>query len=136
MDIMNAMGISSFGMRAQGERIRIISQNVANADTAPTGPNEDPYARKVVTFRNQMDRDLGVEVVRVHEVSDSKADFKLKFMPHHPAADENGYIKMPNVNSIIEMMDMREAQRSYEANLGMVQMARGIMTKTIELLRG
>jgi flagellar basal-body rod protein FlgC len=136
MDIMNAMGISSLGMKAQGARIRVISQNVANADTTALQPNEDPYRRKVIMFRNEMNKEMGTDVVTVKKIEESKADFKLKFMPDHPAADENGYVKTPNVNSIIEMMDMREAQRSYEANLGMLEMARSMMSRTLDLLRG
>lgn len=136
MDIMNSMGISSLGMKAQGARIRVISQNIANADTTPLNKGDDPYRRKIITFKNEMNRDMGTEVVNVDKIAESKADFKLKYMPDHPAADDNGYVKMPNVNSIIEMMDMREAQRSYEANLGMLDMARSMLMRTVELLRG
>jgi flagellar basal-body rod protein FlgC len=136
MDIMNSMGISSLGMKAQGARIRVISQNIANADTTPLNKGDDPYRRKMITFKNEMNRDMGTEVVNVDKIAESKADFKLKYMPDHPAADDNGYVKMPNVNSIVEMMDMREAQRSYEANLGMLDMARSMLMRTVELLRG
>ena len=136
MDIMNSMGISSLGMKAQGARIRVISQNIANADTAPLNKGDDPYRRKVITFKNEIDRGMGTEVVQVDKIAESQADFKLKYMPDHPAADDNGYVKMPNVNSIVEMMDMREAQRSYEANLGMLDMARSMLMRTVELLRG
>lgn len=136
MDVMNAMGISSLGMKAQGSRIRVISQNVANADTTPLSPGADPYRRKMITFENVMNKEMGAEVVQVDKVIESKADFKLKYMPDHPAADANGYVKMPNVNSIVEAMDMREAQRSYEANLSMLEMSRGMLSRTIDLLRG
>lgn len=136
MNIMDAMGVSSLGMKAQGERIRVISENIANADTAPLKPGEDAYRRKILTFKSVMDRDSGVEKVMVDKIVPSKAEFKLKYMPDHPAADKNGYVQMPNVDSLIEMMDMREAQRTYEANLGMVEMARSMMSRTLDLLRG
>lgn len=136
MDVMNAMGISSLGMKAQGARMRVISQNIANSDTTPLNPSDDPYRRKMIQFKNEMNREMGTDVVTIEKITESRADFKLKFMPDHPAADENGYVKMPNVNRIIEMMDMREAQRSYEANLGMLEMARSMMSRTLELLRG
>lgn len=133
---MNAMGISSLGMKAQGARMRVISQNIANADTTPLNKGDDPYKRKLITFKNVMDKNMDADVVEVDKITESKADFKLKYMPDHPAADKNGYVKMPNVNSLIEMMDMREAQRSYEANLGMLEMARSMLMRTVELLRG
>ncbi len=136
MDIMNAMEISSLGMKAQGARIRVISQNVANADTAPLKPGDEPYRRKTVQFKNVMDREKGMEVLQIDKVTESKKAPKLKYMPDHPAADNNGYVQMPNVDSIIELMDMREAQRTYEANLGMVEMARSMAMRTLELLRG
>lgn len=137
MEIMNAIGISASGMRAQGDRLRVISQNMANSDTAAASPNEDPYRRKTVLFKNVMDKQLGAEVVNAATISeDMKSPFRMKFMPDHPGADENGYVKMPNVNSLIETMDMREAQRSYEANLGMIEIAKGMMNRTLDLLRG
>lgn len=136
MDITNAMGISALGMRAQGSRLRVIAQNIANADTAPLKPGDDPYSRKIITFKNALNREMGVETVRVSEIAESQEPFKLRYKPEHPAADENGYVKMPNVNALVEMMDMREAQRSYEANLGMVEISRSMMQRTLELLRG
>lgn len=137
MQIMDAIGISASGMHAQGDRMRVISQNIANADTAATAPGEDPYRRKTVLFKNMLDKELGMEVVKsAGIVEDAKSSFRLKFLPDHPGADENGYVKMPNVNTLIEVMDMREAQRSYEANLGMIEIARGMMGRTLDLLRG
>lgn len=137
MEIMNAIGISASGMRAQGERLRVISQNIANSDTAATMPGEDPYRRKTITFKNVMDKTLGAEVVKDGGIAeDMKSPFRLKFMPDHPGADANGYVKLPNVNTLIETMDMREAQRSYEANLGMIDIAKSMMSRTLDLLRG
>ncbi len=135
-EILNAMKISSMGMRAQGTRIRVITENVANAGTTGTTPGSDPYRRQIISFKNEMDRDLGVRTVEVDKISqDMKSKFSLKYIPDHPAANEEGYVKMPNVNSMIEMMDIREAQRSYEANLGMIEQARTMMMRTIDLLR-
>lgn len=137
MEIMDAIGISASGMHAQGDRLRVISENIANADTAASAPGEEPYRRKMITFKNVMDKELGAQVVQTKGITeDEKTTFRLKFMPDHPGADENGYVKLPNVNTLIEVMDMREAQRSYEANLGMIEIARGMMGRTLDLLRG
>ncbi len=135
-DIMNAMTISAMGMKAQGARIRVITENIANADTAALTPGGDPYRRQLISFKNEMDRKLGMDVVRVEGIrEDVKTPFITKYMPGHPAADERGYVKMPNVNSLIEIMDVREAQRSYEANLGMIEQGRSLIQRTIDLLR-
>ncbi len=134
--LYSTLTISSHGMRAQGERIRVVAENLANADSAPLTPEEEPYTRQVITFKNQLDRELGHKVVEVDDVQKVKENrFVEKYMPDHPAADQNGYVKMPNVNTLIEMMDMREAQRSYEANLGMVEQSRDMMLRTIDVLR-
>jgi flagellar basal-body rod protein FlgC len=134
---MNAIGISASGMHAQGDRLRIISENIANADTAATSPEADPYRRKTILFKNVMDKQLGANTVRADDVGEDKTTpFRLKFMPDHPGADENGYVKLPNINTLIEIMDMREAQRSYEANLGMIEIAKSMMGRTLDLLRG
>ena len=135
MDILNAMQVSSAGMKVQGVRLRAISQNIANADTAANTPNADPYRRKTVIFKNELDRAAGVEKVKVDRiVEDQEDDFKMKYQPSHPGADENGYIRLPKINTLIETMDMREAQRSYEANLGMVQISKSMLGKTIDLI--
>ena len=136
MNITKTMAISALGMKAQGARLRVIAQNIANADTAPLTPGGTPYSRKTITFRNALNRELGVETISVAEIGTSNSPFKLRYKPDHPAADKNGYVKMPNVNTLVEMMDMREAQRSYEANLGMVEISRSMMQRTLELLRG
>lgn len=136
-EILNALKISAMGMRAQGSRIRMLSENVANADTTGDTPGADPYRRQTITFKNEMDKKLGIKAVRVDEYGeDFKTPFPLEYMPDHPAADEQGYVKMPNVNPLIEIMDVREAQRSYEANLGMIEQSRTMVLRTIDLLRG
>ncbi len=135
-DIMNAMTISAHGMKAQGARIRVISENVANSDTTGLTPGSDPYRRQTISFKNEMDRELGVKLVDVNKIGeDDKTAFNLEFAPDHPAANEEGYVKTPNINTMIEMMDIREAQRSYEANLGLIEQSRAMITRTIDLLR-
>lgn len=136
MDLVKAMALAAKGMKAQGVRMKVISENLANADTTPTTPGADPYRRQVVTFKNAMDRAEGVRHVEVDRISPDKSDFTTKYDPNHPAADELGYIRTPNVNSLIEMMDMREAQRSYEANLGVIEMSRAMLMRMVDLLRG
>ena len=137
MDLMQAMEVAAKGMRAQGVRMRVISENIANASTTGRNPDEMPYQRQLVTFKNIMDRQSGVKNVQVDRiVKDVETDFRMKYDPNHPAANEKGYVMMPNVNSLVEMMDMREAQRSYEANLGIIDMTRSMLNRAIDLLRG
>lgn len=136
VDLMQAMELAAKGMKAQGTRMRVISENLANAETTPTKPGEDPYQRQVVTFKNILNRSEGVREVEVDKITRDNSDFILKYDPSHPAADARGYIRTPNVNTLIETMDMREAQRSYEANLGVIEMARAMMMRTIDLIRG
>ena len=130
-----AMDIAASGMRSQGMRMRVISENMANANTTSDKAGGDPYRRQMVSFKNVLDRSTGVSKVQIDEVMKDESEFVLKLDPNHPAADENGYVKMPNVNPLIEMMDMREAQRSYEANLGIIDMSRTMLMRTIDLLR-
>ena len=135
-DMYDALVISAYGMRAQGERTRVISENIANSDTAALTPDGEPFSRKVITFKNELDRNYDTRLVKVEDIADDRRDeFPLKYMPDHPGADANGYVKMPNVNLLIELNDMREAQRSYEANLGMIEQSRSMVNRTIDLLR-
>ncbi len=135
-DIFDAMMMSANGMRVQGARIRVISENVANANTTGLTPGSDPYSRQTISFKNEMDRELGIRLVEVDKIGvDSKTPFSLKYNPDHPAANADGYVKMPNVKTMIEMMDVKEAQRSYEANLGMIEQSRAMISRTIDLLR-
>lgn len=135
-ELLNAMSISASGMRTQGTRIRVITENVANANTTGDTPGADPYRRQTISFKNEMDKNLGVHKVMVDDIDEDRTTpFKLEYRPDHPAADENGYVKMPNVEPLIEMMDIREAQRSYEANLGMIEQSRTMVLQTINLLR-
>jgi flagellar basal-body rod protein FlgC len=135
-NLFSAMAASAKGMHVQGARVRVLSENVANADTTGKTPGSDPYRRQTITFTNELNRELGIKEVKVDKIGEDKEkDFELKYIPGHPAADENGYVKMPNVNSLIEIMDVREAQRSYEANLGLIEQSRSMVMRTIELLR-
>jgi flagellar basal-body rod protein FlgC len=135
-DMQDALVISSYGMRAQGERTRVISENIANANTVAVHPESEPYSRKVITFENELNRKYGHKTVNVEDITDDRRDdFPLKYMPDHPGANEQGYVRAPNVNMLIELNDMREAQRSYEANLGMIEQSRSMMMRTIDLLR-
>lgn len=135
MTFSSTMAISAAGMRAQGDRLRVVAENLANANTTAETPGDLPYRRKVVIFQNLLDRDKGVDTVRVTKVDVDKSAFQRKFDPSHPSADADGYVLLPNVSSIIESMDMREAQRAYEANLSVIDSARQMMSRTVELLR-
>jgi flagellar basal-body rod protein FlgC len=127
--------IAVSGMKVQAQRLRIISENLANADSLPQSPEGTPYKRKVVTFKNELDRETGLNRVRVGKVSADNAEFQKRFDPKHPAADRDGYVLAPNVNPLIELMDMREAQRSYEANLNVISTSRAMLSRTVEMLR-
>ena len=135
MDLMKAIKASAAGLRAQGLRIRLASENLANANSLATGPDGDPYRRKVATFRSALDKASGVEVVKVGRVLTDKAEFGKRYDPGHPSADKEGYIKLPNINPLIELTDLREGQRSYEANLGAIDAAKGMLARTLEILK-
>jgi flagellar basal-body rod protein FlgC len=135
MDLSRALDISAAGMAAQTTRLRVVAENLANQDTTGSTPGAAPYRRKTVTFANRLDRALGVELVQVGSVGHDRSDFPLRYDPSHPAADPRGYVRTPNVNSFIEVMDMREAERSYNANLAVMQSTRGMLERTIEYLK-
>ena len=120
MDFLKTMAIAASGLRAQSGRMRVISENIANADSTPQRPGANPYRRKIPTFRSEVDRALEVNTIAMGKVRQDPSDFRTKYEPGHPAADPNGYVKYPNVKSLVEMTDMREAQRSYEANLNVI----------------
>ena len=134
-DLISSLKISAAGMKVQGTRLRVISENLANADSLPTGPGKSPYRRKNIQFQNVLNRELGLNLVKVKKIGVDKSEFNSRFDPSHPAADEKGYVQTPNVKTLIEVMDMREAQRSYEANLTAIRTARSMMRRTIDLLR-
>lgn len=128
--------LAGAGLEAQSTRLRVISENIANAQSTGKTAGSDPYARKTITFRSELDRALGAASVEVKEIGVDQAPFKVEYDPGNPAADERGFVKMPNVNMLVEMADMREANRSYEANLQMMKQARSMISSLIDLLRG
>lgn len=135
MDIQKALAISASGMSAQTARLRIIAENLANQDTTGTSPGTGPYRRKTVTFANSLDRSLGTATVKVKRVAQDMGELPLRYDPGHPAADARGYVTAPNVNSFVEMMDMKEAERTYSANLNVLQVSRGMLTRAIDMLK-
>ncbi|HZH27251.1 MAG TPA: flagellar basal body rod protein FlgC [Azospirillaceae bacterium] len=135
MDINSAMKISASGMRAQGARLRVIAENLANAQSTASSPDGLPYRRKTITFANEMDRALGVEAVKVKRIGVDSSDFQRRYEPGHPSADAQGYVLYPNVNSLIEAMDMREAQRSYEANVNVIDASKTMLMRTLDIIR-
>ena len=135
-DFLSSLKIAATGLHAQSARMRVIAENLANADSAGKTPGEDPYRRKIPTFKAVMDNELGATKVEIGRISYDQSDFTSRFEPGHPAADATGYVRYPNVNSLIETMDMREAQRSYEANLNVVTVTRQMLGSTLDILRG
>ncbi|MFZ4126114.1 MAG: flagellar basal body rod protein FlgC [Rickettsiales bacterium] len=130
------MAISASGMKAQSDRLRVVSENIANAESVGTRPGEQPYRRKTITFDNHLDRETGAQLVDTGKIGyDMKTNFQRRYDPSHPAADAQGYVQFPNVNSIAEMMDMREARRGYEANLNVIESSKSMLSQTMNLLR-
>ena len=135
MDFLKTMSIAASGLRAQAGRMRIISENIANADSTPSTPGANPYRRKVPVFTSEFDRALDARMVELGKVRTDNSEFRLKYEPGHPAADSNGNVKYPNVNPLVEMTDMREAQRSYEANVNVISATRRMIQRTIDILK-
>ncbi|PSC04301.1 flagellar basal body rod protein FlgC [Alsobacter soli] len=135
MDFLRSLSIAASGLKAQAGRIRIISENIANADSTALKPGGEPYRRKIPTFDHRFERELDAQTVAMGRVRRDPKPFEVKHEPGHPAADRNGDVKYPNVNPLIEQMDMREAQRSYEANLNVISSTRRMLAKTLEILR-
>ncbi len=135
MDFLKTLSLAAAGLKAQSGRMRVIAENIANADSTAQSPNADPYRRKVPSFTTRFDRELDARVVALGRIQPDQSPFRTRFEPGHPAADANGEVKLPNVNTTIEMMDMREAQRSYEANLNLITATRRMIARTLEILR-
>lgn len=136
MDPLSAsLKIAGSGLEAQSTRLRIVSENIANARSTGDTPGADPYRRKLITFGETLDKTSGVDVVGVKKIGVDKGKFVEEYDPDHPAADAKGMVKMPNVNMLIEMADMREANRSYDANLQTIKQARELIASTIDLLK-
>jgi flagellar basal-body rod protein FlgC len=134
-DLMSAMGAAATGLRAQTVRIRISAENLANADTTASTPGGDPYRRKAPVFRTYYDREVQADTVKVTGSRLDTTPFPEKYDPSHPAADARGYVKMSNVSSLIEMADLREAQRAYEANLNVIESSRAMLLGIVGLLK-
>ena len=136
MDFGKIMQISASGIQAESVRLRTIAENIANANSTSTTPGGEPFRRKLVTFKSEFDKALGITEVKVDRVNVDKSQLEKRYDPENPGADKDGYVLMPNVNPLIEMMDMRQAQRSYEANLNVIDMSRSMASHTIDLLKG
>jgi flagellar basal-body rod protein FlgC len=135
VDFIKTLTIAASGLRAQAGRMRIISENIANADSTPQRAGGDPYRRKIPTFRSELDRTLDTQLVELGKVQTDSSAFRMKYEPGHPAADTNGNVKYPNVNPLVEMTDMRDAQRSYEANINVISATRRMIQRTIDILK-
>ncbi len=134
MDFVKSLSIAAAGLRAQAGRMRVISENIANADSTASTAGGDPYRRRVVSFRSELDKTLDAQVVKLGPVATDPTDFHSKYEPGHPAADASGMVKYPNVNGMLEMSDMREAQRSYDANLNVITATRRMVSRTLAIL--
>ena len=134
-DFARSMGIAASGLRAQAGRMRVISENIANAESTSGAAGGDPYRRKVPTFNSELDRSLDARVVTLGRVRPDNSAFRIKYEPSNPSADAAGNVKYPNVNPLIEMTDMREAQRSYEANVNVISATRRMLQRTLDILR-
>ena len=135
MNLMDTLNISAAGMRVQSDRLKVVAQNIANAGSTGSSPNEEPYRRKTIAFQNKLDREQGVELIRTRRIGTAQTPFPVRYDPSHPAANEQGYVRLPNVDPMIEQMDMREARRAYEANLNVVESSRAMMGQTLSILR-
>jgi flagellar basal-body rod protein FlgC len=135
LDFLKSIAIAASGLRAQAGRMRVISENIANADSTATEPGANPFRRKIATFRSDLDRVLDAHTITLGRTRTDQSGFRLKYEPGHPSADANGNVKYPNVNPLIEMTDMREAQRSYEANINVISATRRMIQRTLDILK-
>jgi len=135
MDLMKSIAIAASGLHAQSGRMQVISENIANADSTPAQAGSDPYRRQIATFKSEMDNALGARVVKLGPVKTDPTDFQVKNKPGHPAADISGNVKYPNVNPLIEMTDMRDAERSYSAGLNVINATRAMIQRTLDILK-
>lgn len=133
-DIQAAMSAAASGMRAQTVRMRVAAENVANANSAGATPNEEPFRRRIPLLESTH-LSTGAEGVKVVGATSDMTAFRREYNPSHPAADGEGYVRLPNVDTLVEMMDLRDATRAYEANLNMIEAARSMNNRTLDLLR-
>jgi flagellar basal-body rod protein FlgC len=134
MDFSTSMTVAASGLRAQSERMKIIAENIANANSTSPTPGGDPYRRKIATQQNNFDRELGANLVTSGKPLNDQSDFRSQYDPGNPTADKQGYIKLPNVDPLIEIMDMKEAQRSYDADLTVMDATKQMLSRTVDLL--
>jgi flagellar basal-body rod protein FlgC len=130
-----AVRVAASGLQAQSKRMLVVSENLANAQTTGSTPGADPYARKTLSFAAEVDDQMGAQLVKIDRIDTDRKPFRVEYDPNHPAADANGNVKLPNVEMLVELADMREANRSYEANLQVIKQARSMVSMTIDLLR-
>ena len=135
MEFSKSLAVAAAGLKAQSGRMRIIAENIANADSAPASAGAQPYRRKIPTFTSHLDDETGARLVEASRVRRDPSAFRTKYEPGNPAANARGEVQMPNVNALIENMDLREAQRSYEANLNMVTATRKMLAQTLAILK-
>ena len=135
MDFVKSIAIAASGLRAQAGRMRVISENIANSDSTAQTRGGDPYRRRIVTFRTELDRELGAKVVALGHIGTDNSDFRVRHEPDNPLADAKGDVKYPNVNSLVEITDLRDAQRSYEANLNVITATRRMLQRTLDILK-
>ena len=135
MEAFKTMMIAWSGMRAQTGRMRVIAENLANADSTGRTPGDTPYQRQIPTFKDALDRANGVEMVQLGKTVKDRSEFRLRYDPSHPAADKNGYVKLPNVDPLVESMDMRESMRVYEANLNVIEASKSMISRMLDLLQ-
>jgi flagellar basal-body rod protein FlgC len=135
MDLTTSMTVAAAGMRAQSSRMRTIAENLANANSTATSKGADPYRRKIATMKSEFDNELGATMVEAQQPVADMSEFRSQYDPGNPAADKQGYIKLPNVDSLVEIMDMREAQRSYEADLSVMDASKTMLGRTVDLLK-
>ncbi len=135
MDFMKSLAIAASGLHAQLGRMRVITENIANADSTATTPGGDPYRRKIVTFRSVLDGALGADVVKLGRVQTDNSNFRIKHEPGNPAADANGDVKYPNVNTLVELTDLRDAQQAYQSDVNVITATRRMLQRTIDILK-
>ncbi len=134
-DFVQSLALAASGLNAQSARMRVIAENIANADSTGQTPGQEPYRRRIPTFESVFNQVLNGNEVKVGNITYDMSAFESRYEPGHPAADANGYVLYPNVNTLIEAMDMRQAQRTYEANLNVVSSTRDMIGQTIDILR-
>jgi flagellar basal-body rod protein FlgC len=133
--LQTALHIAASGLQAQSMRLRVVSENIANAQSTGSTPGAAPYARQTVSFESEMDRTLGANLVEVKSIGVDSTPFRLERDPGNPAADQNGIVKMPNVDVLVELADMREANRSYEANLQVAKQSADMLNTVVSLMK-